>query len=76
MFGTEVLPIDKYMRTLGIADMAREHLKVISQGDLDNLEHYSAGVNEAARQTMIWQSEFYLTWTTFHEWTPFDSLCY
>jgi acyl-homoserine lactone acylase PvdQ len=53
MFGSEVLPIDKYMRTAGIAEMAREHLKVISQSDLDNLEHYAAGVNKAARNTMI-----------------------
>ena len=49
ILGPEALTIDKHMRTIGLPYRADEHLKVISTDELDNLVHYSSGVNEAIK---------------------------
>ena len=51
--GPEGIDMDKYIRTLGVPDMARAHLKNIEQEELDYLTHYAAGVNQAKKQTLL-----------------------
>lgn len=47
----------------------------MTESQKDDFINYSKGVNQALKQTRIFQSEFYLTWTKFEKWTVFDTVC-
>ena len=72
----ETLSLDKFVRTIGVPAYARYHFERIDQTELDMLNNYAAGVNEAYKQTKLMQSEFWLTMTDFEPWTPYDTICY
>ena len=74
VFGSECIPIDKYIRTIGVPAQAEYHYERIDQDGYDSLVHYANGVNEAVRQMSMLPLEFQMTWTGFDEWQPIDSL--
>lgn len=76
MVGPDAVALDSFMRRIGLRQRAQWHLKTMDPVKLDDWVNYAHGVNEAAKQTKIYQSEFYLTWQTFEEWTVLDSLCH
>ena len=74
LFGAETVAVDKAMRLFEIQQSIEEQLKIIPQEDLDLLENYSAGINKAVENILVWPPEFYLLWNSFEPWTPRDSL--
>lgn len=62
IFGLETLPIDKYIRTMGIPRMIESYLSVIDDDELLILENYVAGVNKVAENLHVYPLEFYMFW--------------
>jgi len=50
VFGSETLPIDKHVRTVGIPRMADKYMSEVSEADQLVLENYAAGVNKVVEQ--------------------------
>ena len=46
IFGSETLPIDKYIRTIGVTRMVEKFMNEMSTDDRIILENYAAGVNK------------------------------
>jgi acyl-homoserine lactone acylase PvdQ len=48
IFGSETMPMDRYIRTIGATRMVEDYMARIDQSDLILLENYAAGVNKMA----------------------------
>lgn len=76
MFGSRVLRVDKYMRTMGFLRSARNDLLHLDERSLQELQAYADGVNDYVASLDVLPVEFLLTQTTFEKWTPLDSLVF
>jgi penicillin amidase len=75
LIGTEALPIDRFMRTLGLYRLAEASLSHLNDTTRQGLEAYAAGVNAyiSAHRGAL-PPEFLLLRTSPEPWTPADSL--
>ena len=71
--GTEGLPVDRLMRTLGLHRTALREVPALDDVVADGLAAYSAGINAAAAQRPL-PAEFQMLRTGFEPWEPADSL--
>ncbi len=62
IFGTETLPIDKYVRTMGVPRMVENYISLVSDDERLILENYVAGVNKVAENLHFYPLEFYMFW--------------
>jgi penicillin amidase len=74
MAGEEGLPIDRLMRTLGIARAAEREQASLDPGLLAWLERFCAGVNAAAEAATALPFEMQLLRLEFKPWRPVDIL--
>lgn len=74
IFGAEVLPIDKYFRTLGLNRVGKKFEKSLPSETKEILQAYANGVNEAVNQMKILPIEFYFLGINFTQWTVYDTL--
>src|SRR5579862_1077121 len=75
LIGTEALPVDRFMRTLGLYRLAEASIDHLNDQTKRSLDAYAAGVNayiNAHRGAL--PPEFVLLRTSPEPWTPADSL--
>ncbi len=71
--GTEGLPVDRLMRTLGLHRTSLREMAGLDEVVADGLAAYGAGINAAAAARPL-PAEFQLLRTGFEPWQPADSL--
>ena len=74
LVGARALPLDRFMRTLGLARVAEEGLTAYRPEERALLEAYASGVNAAIATARPLPPEFQLLWHTPEPWRPEDSL--
>jgi len=74
LVGAGALPLDRFMRTLGLARVAEEGLAAYRPDERALLEAYASGVNAAIATARPLPPEFQLLWHTPVPWRPEDSL--
>lgn len=74
LVGARALPVDRFMRTLGLARVASEGLAAYRPAERALLEAYAAGVNAAIARARPLPPEFQLLWHEPEPWRPADSL--
>lgn len=74
LVGARALPLDRFMRTLGLARVAEEGLAAYRPDERALLEAYASGVNAAIATARPLPPEFQLLWHTPEPWRPQDSL--
>jgi len=73
--GDSTLPIDRWMRVLGLYRLAEASLQRLSRPVVEGLESYAEGVNAyLASHSGLVSVELALTFTTPEKWRPADSL--
>jgi len=72
MYGTSVLRVDKYMRTMGFLGRARNNLLQLDEKSLQDLQAYADGINNYVDSIDMIPVEFMITHTRFKKWTPLD----
>ena len=72
--GVETLPLDKYIRTLGIPRMAEKYMRTIDDKNRVILENYANGINKVFEQKQVYPIEFYILSHDFRPFTPIDSV--
>ena len=75
-FGDETLPIDKYMRNIGLKRIAEQNYIHLDSDTKDILESYVAGINEYAINTKLLPIEYYILFVDYRPWTPVDTLSF
>lgn len=73
-FGAETLSTDRFMRTLGLAQAARQSWEHLSQPTRDALQAYSDGVNAYLKGLPVLPPEFTVLHLSMQPWHPSDSL--
>ncbi|MDJ0895612.1 MAG: penicillin acylase family protein [Alphaproteobacteria bacterium] len=78
-FGEVTLKIDRFIRVLGLYDLAEKSLPHLDPGTLGILDAYAAGVNAWIKHRSdatikAWPPEFYVAWLEPEPWRPADSL--
>ncbi len=76
VLGEQALELDRFMRTLGLAEKAREDFARLSPRSRELLEAYARGVNAAMAQLWLWPPEFLLLGAAPEPWRPEDSVAY
>ena len=74
IFGAETIPIDTFIRTIGIPRAIEANMKSIDQDDLDAFENYAAGINKVVENIVVYPPEFKLLWNSFDPWLPTDTV--
>nr|WP_102055864.1 MULTISPECIES: penicillin acylase family protein [unclassified Pseudoalteromonas] len=74
VFGASTIERDKYMRTLGLADAAKEALKSLGKREKGILVAFSEGVNAYIRDSENLPIEFRVFGVVASNWSPEDSL--
>ena len=75
VIGASTLPLDRWMRVLGLYRLAEESLKRLSPPVVESLEAYAAGVNAyLASHAGLVSVELALLFATPEKWRPADSL--
>lgn len=74
IFGQETVPLDKYVRTIGLTRMIENYMSMIGDEDRLILENYCAGVNKVAENLHVYPLEFYMFWQEFEPFTIEDSV--
>jgi penicillin G amidase len=74
LIGPAGVPIDKYVRTIGIPRAARKHLAMLDDEELNFLQNYCNGINKAAEHVSLYPLEFYIFMTGFEEYEPIHAL--
>ena len=72
MFGPGVLRVDKFMRSIGIYDIAKQHVQHADKEVLQRVQAYSDGINDYVASLKTLPIEFWLTRTEFPKWEPLD----
>ena len=72
--GPDTVPLDSYVRKMGLSARVKHHMDTISDVERDALVAYANGVNTAYRETAFLSSEFWFTMTDFEEWKPEDAV--
>ena len=72
--GAEGLKVDRLMRTLGLARVAREEERALEPGLREMLNAYCAGFNRAAEEPGVLPAEFQILRARFEPWRPADML--
>jgi acyl-homoserine lactone acylase PvdQ len=62
IFGSETVPIDRYIRTMGVPRMVENYIALVSDQERLILENYVAGVNKVAENLHFYPLEFYMFW--------------
>jgi penicillin G amidase len=58
ILGAEAIPVDRFMRTIGLIHRSEHTLNLLPIEEIDTLTSYSNGVNEAVRQMTHLPTEF------------------
>jgi penicillin G amidase len=74
LIGSHGVPIDRYMRTIGLPRATRSDYETMDANNRLMFENYAAGVNKVAENVKVYPLEFKMLWTEFEPWTPQDSL--
>ena len=72
MFGSEVLPLDRYTRNLNMAQIGQRNAKLLDDPTRKLLQHYVDGINDYVKSIKVYPLEFYLFWTNWDGWTIED----
>jgi penicillin amidase len=72
--GAKTLPIDRFLRTLGLRRVAEREAAALDPEFAAALEAHSAGINAAARIARALPVELQLLRTAFEPWRPADTL--
>ncbi len=74
--GPTALPADRFLRTLGVYEVARESSKKLSDKTLTYLEYYARGINAAIASFDVLPPEFLILRHRPEPWTITDSLAF
>jgi len=74
VFGSETIPLDRYVRIWGTNRMAEKYLAQISDEDLLTLKNYAAGINKMVEQMHVHPLEFYMFGVSFEPFTVRDAI--
>ena len=61
MVGPDTIPIDTFVRLIGLPRAADEHMKHIGSKEAMVLENYAAGINKVAENIVVYPTEFQIT---------------
>ena len=70
--GPDGVPVDRYVRTIGMPRAARSILEGLNDTERNFLQNYCNGVNKAAKNVKLYPAEFYILFTGFEEFTIED----
>jgi penicillin amidase len=70
LVGPSGVPIDKYIRTIGIPRAARRYIEMLDEEELNFLQNYCNGINKAAKSVQVYPAEFYVFMTGFEDYEP------
>ncbi|HVV89035.1 MAG TPA: penicillin acylase family protein, partial [Solirubrobacterales bacterium] len=73
--GSETLPVDRLMRTLGIRRVAEREVAELAPELRERLDHFCAGVNAGAAAAKAPPLEMRLLRLEWEPWSPVDILC-
>ena len=76
LIGPEGVPIDKFIRTIGVTRSAKKYLELLDEEEMNLLQNYCNGVNKAAQNVKLYPIEFYILMTGFEELTTNDVASY
>ena len=74
LIGSEGLQVDKYIRQIGVTRATQARLNTLDPVEEAALLNYAAGINKVAHNLKVYPVEFYVLFTSFHDWTVKDSV--
>ena len=76
LIGSEGVPVDKFIRTIGVTRAAKKYLELLDEEERNLIQNYCNGVNKAARNVKLYPVEFYIVMAGFEDITPYDVASY
>ncbi|KRW99262.1 hypothetical protein PPERSA_03968 [Pseudocohnilembus persalinus] len=74
LFGEKAIPVDIFMKTIGVEKSAIKALEAFKDEDLQILQAYIDGINDCANQLPYLPLEFWILGLKFQNWTLLDSV--
>ena len=74
LFGSKTLPIDKFFRTVGIAEAGRDSAPHLDAIMMETTQAYADGINSYVSTMKYHPLEFWMLWSTFENFTVTDSV--
>jgi len=74
LFGSKTLPIDKFMRTVGLHEAGKDSAPLLDPYMMEATQAYADGINHYVATMKYHPLEFWLIWTTFENFTVTDSM--
>lgn len=72
IFGSSTLDFDRFMRNVGLDEAARESAAVLTESERKLVGAYVEGFNAYVKTLTFLPLQYWLTWTTFEEYTIED----
>ena len=74
MIGADGVPLDTYIRKVGITRATKERYESLTSEEQTVLQNYANGVNKVVDNIKVYPAEFQFLMTSFEPWTVYDSL--